>query len=228
MKSKKTIAIAVLVVAAAVLFGITKLDVFRDFDAKGYVDAVLKQTFEGTVEEIQEFVGEKTQEELKQVYEAEILSFVESNITAGVVGMDEELKQQYIDLCKEIFASMKMETSEATKISRKEYHVSVSYEQVDVFQRFTELVPTEKARIEQKVQNGEYKGTLEEINQQMQDEYLVNCYELFKKAFEEMQVTEKGSMVFVVKENEDGLFGIDDSLRTELIIKIMGLDENQD
>jgi len=130
---------------------------------------------------------------------------------------------KYVDKTIEFMDVINNELSQ-----KEEYHVSVSYEQVDVFQRFTELVPTEKARIEQKVQNGEYKGTLEEINQQMQDEYLVNCYELFKKAFEEMQVTEKGSMVFVVKENEDGLFGIDDSLRTELIIKIMGLDENQD
>lgn len=225
MKSKKVIATIIVTVIA--LAAVVCMLLFRDFDAQGYVNAVIKQNFYGSVDSMADFVDGKTKEDLMKEYEDSIQSFVESNITAGVE-MDEELQMQYVELCKEIFAAMKIKTKEAEKISYKEYHVSVAYKSVDVFQRFSDALPNEKARIEEKVESGQYKGTEEEITKQMQQEYISNSYGLLKTAFQEMQYSETQTMEFVVKKNDEGLFVVDEGQIHEFVVKIMGLDTNQD
>ncbi|MDO4735804.1 MAG: hypothetical protein Q4B21_02180, partial [Bacteroidia bacterium] len=168
MKIKKEyLALIVLGLTFIILLGVWY---FRKFDASGYVQAVLNQRFYGDVEAAVTFVEDKTEEELVEQYEAEILSFVESNITAGVE-MDDELKAQYVETCKQIFGEMKYSVKEAERINRNEYHVPVEYNSVDVFQIFSAAVPEEKTKIEGKVEKGEYKGTKEEIAKQMQQEY---------------------------------------------------------
>lgn len=225
MKSKKSM--VAVIVSSVVLLGIVVMWLLRDFDAQGYVNAILDQTFQGNVENAVTFVDDKTEEELQKQYEEGIQSFVESNITNGIE-MEEELEAQYVALCKEIFKNMTYSVKEAEKINRKEYHVPVEYRSSDVFQRFTEAVAAESARLLEKVDKGEYKGTMEEINQQMQQEFLNNCYELFKTAYEEMEYAESETIIFVVKRNEDRLFTVDDAQMQEFVVKIIGLDEKQD
>ena len=225
MKIKKEY-IGLIVVGLALLV-ILGMWYFREFDARGYVQAVLNQRFYGDVEAAVTFVDDKTEAELVEQYEAEIQSFVESNITAGVE-MEEELQGQYVETCKRIFNEMDYSVKEAEKISRNEYHVLVEYSPVDVFQTFSTAVPEEKAKIEEKVEKGEYKGTKEEITKQMQQEYLYNCCELFKTAYEEMKYLEKETIELVVKRNEDKLFVIDEVQMHEFLVKIMGLDIKQD
>lgn len=228
MKSKKTIAgISVVVVVAAVLIGIVCVWIFRDFDAQGYVNALLAQNLKGSVKELEAFVEDKNVEELEKQYEDGVRSFVEKNITAGVE-MDEELEAQYVEVCKEIFKDLEFETKEAEKISRKEYHVPVEFKSVDVFQRFIKVLPEEKARIEAKVEEGQYKGTKEEITEEIQLEYMNNALELLKTSYEEMEFVETETMIFVVKKNADGFFEVDHDQMYELIVKIMRLDANQD
>lgn len=225
MKSKKSIAIAAVI--AIMLIGVVVLWMFRDFDAQGYVQSVLDQRFHGDVTNAATFIDDKTEEELLAQYEEEMQAFVESNITAGVE-MDEELHAQYVELCKEIFKTMAYTVDEAEKINYKEYHVLVTFEPIDVFQTFSAAVPTESARLMEKVNNGEYKGTLEEINAQMQSEFLTNCYELLKSSYKNRQYGEAETITFFVKKNEDGLFAIDEGQVHEFLLKITGLDVNQD
>lgn len=227
MKSKKRIII--LFIGALVLFaaGAFTYTVVNEFDAQGYVEAVLKQHFEGKVSQVSSFVQDKSEDELQKQYEEGVVTFVENNITNGIE-MEEELKQQYVDLCKKIFKEMKYTVKEAEKISMKEYHVSVEYQKSDVYQRFAGLVPKEKTRIEEKVQKGEYKGTEEEITQQMQDEYVQNCCILFEQAYQEMEFAEEETEIFVVKKNSNGLFELDEVQITNFIKKIMGTQVNQD
>lgn len=229
MKSKKTkIVIAVVAsVAVVVLLAIVGMWVFRDFDAQGYTSAMLDQTFKGKVETAASMVEGQTEEELYAQYEEGIESFVVNNITSGVE-MDAELQEKYIALCRGIFAAMKYDVKEAEKISRKEYQVPVEYQSADIFKNFVTAVSNEYTRLMQKVENGEYQGTLEEINAQMQADYLNNTYELLKTAYEAVQYAGPETMIFTVKEDENGLFTLDEAQIYEFITKIMGLDEIQD
>ena len=213
------VAIAVITVACSWIF--------RDFDASGYVDAVLDQHFHGEVEEVAQFVEGKSEEELFAQYEEGVLSFVQNNITSGVE-IDEELEQQYVELGKDIFSIMHYTVKEAEKINGKEYNVPVEYQTMNIFPTFIEEVEKESEKIKEKVNKGEYQGTLEEINEQMQEDFLNNSYICLKYAYREVRYEAKETMIFKVTKNDDGLFVIDENQIHDFTTKILGLDEIQD
>ena len=227
MKLKKNTIMLILGALVLLVAGALTFFMFKEFDAQGYVNAVLEQHFEGKVDKLSSFVVDKSKDELEKQYEDGVVAFVENNITNGIE-MEEELKKQYVDLCKKIFKEMKYTVKEAEKISMKEYHVSVEYQATSVFQKFAASITEESARLLDKVDKGEYKGTLEEINAQMQKEFLENCYLLFETAYQEMEYAEAETEVFVIKKNERGLFELDDEQINEFVKKIMGTQVNQD
>lgn len=201
--------------------------VFREFDASGYVNAVLNQHFQGEVEEVAVFVDDKTADELYAQYEEGVISFVQNNITSGVE-IDEELEQKYVELGKKIFMIMQYNVKEAEKLSAKEYNVPVEFQTMNVFSTFIELVQEESVKIKEKVEKGEYTGTVEEINAQMQEEFLNNSYTCLAQAYQDVRYEVKETMIFKVVKNEDGLFVIDENQIHDFIEKILGLDEIQD
>ena len=224
MKSKKgTVAIIAVIV---VLVGIVCMGLLRDFDAQGYVRAILNQRFQGDVTEAEEILEDTTKKELVRQYEEGIENFVAAYITNGVE-MDETLEQKFVELCKEIFSSMKYQVNEAEKISRKEYDVSVEFELADVFPQFIASIQTESENLKQKAENGEYKGTKEEINVQMQNEFLNRSYELLEAAYKNMQYKDTETIVFKVKSNEKNVFSMNEEEISALITKILRLDEIQ-
>ncbi len=225
MKSKRSITAAVILVVGLVI--IACIGMFRDFDARGYVHGVLDLRFRGEVDEYMAFSDTYTEKELYQNFEDGMASFVENNISNNIEMSDEE-KQQYQELCKEIFAEMKYEVQAAEKISRKEYHVTVTYQPVDVFLRFIDAVSKEQERLWTKVDKSEYTGTDEEIMKQMQQEYIANAYEHLKTAFSQMQYGQEQEITFTVKKNDQGIFVIEQAKIDELFVKIMGLDKIQD
>lgn len=222
---KKVLGITIIILLAAVFF--VGMWLGKDFDAQGYVEAVLDHHFKGEVDELSEFVKKKSKEELKQQYEESVTTFAENNIINGIE-LEDELKQQYIDLCKKIFKSMKYDVKANEKINRKEYKVTVEYQDSDVFLKFMDAIVLESDRIMDKVDKGEYKGTLEEINAQMEKEFLENCYNLLEQAYQEAEYGEKMTEIFTIKKNEEGIFQIDDVQMNEFVKKIMGFDTNQD
>ncbi len=226
-KKKIIIGVSIAAVVAITFLAIVAVGMFRDFDAQKYVRSILNQTFKGEIEETITVVDGKTEEELLQQYEAGVLAFVENNVTSGIE-MDAELKEKYVALCKEVFASMKYEVKEAEKISKKEYHVPVAYQTPDIFNKFIASLSTESARLADKADKGEYQGSVEEINAQMQNEFLNNAYELLKTAVSEATYAEAETFDFVVKADENGLFAMEDGQLNDFIVKIMGLDEIQD
>lgn len=225
MKSKRAI-IAAAIVAVGLLV-IVCVGLFRDFDAQGYVRGTLDLTFQGEVDGIMQFTEDQTQEELYRQYEEGVASFVENNITNGIE-ISDEMQMQYELLTKEIFAVMQYDVKEAEKINRKEYRVTVTYQSADVFQKFISLVAQESETLMAKVEKGEYKGTAEEINEQMRTEYIQNCYEHLKTAYSEIQYGETEEIVFTVKKGDSGLFVINDEQIYDLTTKIMGLDKIPD
>ena len=219
--------IAFLVCVAIIVITMICSRFFRDFDAQGYVNAVLNQHYQGTIEDISEFVDDKTQEELLAQYEDAVRSFVQNNITSGVE-VDEELEQQYVNLAKEIFMIMQYNVKEAEKVSGNEYRVPVEYQTMNVFPKFVELVEHAAQDIHDKVEKGEYQGTLEEINAQMQKDFLENSYLCLRHAYREVRYEFKETMIFTVAKNKDGLFVVDEEQIHEFTTKILGLDEIQD
>lgn len=228
MKIKKNI---VAVVAAGIvvvaLVVIVCVGLLRDFDAQGYVSAILNQRFHGDVTEAMEIIEDTTKEELTKQYEEGIEKFVSDYIINGVE-VDEELKQKFIALGKEIFDSMKFTVNEAEKLNWKEYDVSVDFQSSDVLIQFVNAIPAEAEKLMQKAENGEYKGSKEEINVQMQQELLNNSYELLKTAEQNMQYGEKETIVFKVKSNDKHVFSMNEEEISVFITKILRLDEIQD
>lgn len=228
VKTKKPSNLIVVAILVGVgLLGIVAFGIFRDFDAQEYVDAILQQTFKGNVKTATELTEGTTEEELLAQYEEGIDSFVAGNIT-GNAEMDDELKEKYVALCKEIFGAAKFEVKEAEKISRKEYKVPVEYYTTNIFAEFTESVNQEVQRLVEKVNQGEYVGTEEEIQEQMQKELSENAYKILEDAYKEAECAEKETMIFTVKKGASDLFTVDDAQVHKFVVKIMGLDEIQD
>lgn len=229
---KKNIIVGIaigLAVALFIIFGtLACFGDFRDFDAQGYVTAMLDKTLKGDVDAAVELLGEAaTEETLLAQYEATIENLAKSSLPEGME-LTEELQEQYIDTYKKVFASMKYEVQEAEKISDDEYQVAVQYQPADVFQKYNVLITEEGQRIYAGKENGDYRGTNDEINAQMKEEFLNNICALFEEACNTMEYGETQTVVFKVVKGEDDLFKIDNSEITEFIKKILGLDAIQD
>lgn len=226
MKSKKGLIaiIAVTLIAMGVLVGMALM---RDFDAEKYVSVILDQTFQGKVEGATEIIDGITEEELYQQYEDGVTAFVKNNIISGVE-VDAEAEAKFIELGKKIFGSMKYETVSVEKISKDEYDVKVSYQPADVFLKYIEYINLESQKITDKVEAGEYKGTVDEINAQMENEFIASAYTLLEQAYTDMEFGEASEMEFVVKVGAEELYQVREDELQELMVKIMRLDEIQD
>lgn len=230
-KKKKNIIIGIIIAVVTlvvVVFGtLASLGIFREFDAKGYVSAILDQTLKGEVKAAASMTEGTTEESLYAQYEAGIESFVNYNLIDGEE-ISDEMEERCMDLCKKVFASMKYEVQEAEKVSNEEYHVTVTYQPSDIFRKFIISIQNEEARLDEKVENGEYRGTEDEINAKMKEEFLNNFCDLFETAYNTMEFGEEKTVVLKVVKGSDGLFKLENAGITEFLTKILGLDEIQD
>lgn len=228
---KKNITIGVIVSVVVVLFivfgTLACFGIFREFNAQRYVSAVLDQTLKGDVEDAVEMIDGATEEALYTQYEAGITSFVKNSLTSGTE-LTTELEKRYTELCKKVFASMKYEVQEAEKISDEEFQVPVKYQPSDILQKFIASVTAESQRLNEKVENGEYRGTLEEINTQMKEEFMNNSCDLFEEAYNSMEFGEEQTIVLKVIKGENDLYELEESAITEFLVKILSLDAKED
>ena len=228
---KKNVVIGVIISVAIVLFVVfgtlACLGVFREFNAQGYVSAILDQTFKGEVEGAVNMIEGTTEESLYAQYEAGIESFAKNTLLQGAE-LDAELEAKYMDLCKKIFAKMKYSVQEVEKVSDDEFHVTVKYQPSNVLQLFVDSATSEVARIEEKKEKGEYRGTLEEIEAKMKDECLTNWCMMLEEAYNKMEFGEEQTVVMKVIKGEDGLYKLEESAITNFLVKILSLDVKQD
>ncbi len=225
MKLKRIITLVV--IAAAAVIGILCLGLRNDFDAQGYVQAILDQTFKGETEKLADMVAGVSEEALYQQYEEGVNSFVENNLLNNVEA-DEEVKQKFVELWKDVFKSFKYEVKQAEKISNEQYEVDVELEPTDIFLQFVASVEIEQQNLNTKVEKGEYSGTKEEIESQMQKEVLESRYNSLKTAYENPQYSEKTVVQFRVTSDEKHVFSIEEEEITTLLTKLLRLDEIQD
>lgn len=205
---------------------LTAFGVFRGFNPEGYVKAVLDQSLKGEVKMAAQLMDGTTEETLYKQYEEGIISFVKNSIANGVE-MDEELEGKYIALCKKVFGAMKYEIKEAKDAEEDGFEVTVSYQPSNVFTNFITKIGEENQRLTKKVENGEYRGTLEEINSQMQKDFLTNAYALFEECFGSMEYGKEETYVFKIVKDKEGMYDLDEGQISEFITKILNLDENQ-
>lgn len=226
--SKKTIGIiigavvAVIALGAVVVFGMN-----RDFKADKYVNVILDYTFKGDSKGAGEMFDEASLSQMKKQYEDNITAFVEKNITGGIA-VDEEMKEKYTALCKDIFKAMKYNVTKVEKVNGDEYKVTVEYQAANIFGTYMETATQEAGKLLEKVQRGEYQGTQDEINAQMQQETIANDYTLLDAAYQNVQYGEKETFVFAVKRSESEAFALDSAALSEFLAKIMDLDVKQD
>lgn len=226
-KKKLIITISIIAVIGVAALGIVFSGLVNGFDAKAYTEAVLRQNFRGETAALSTMVEGATEEELTEQYEKGVVTFVENNITGGIA-VDEELQKKYYDLGKKIFAELKFEVKEAERISRNEYRVPVEYQSTNLFTKFKEATNQELKNCNAKMEKGEYKGTFDEINMQMQTEFVSNCYTQLENLVKDMSYLERTSVIFTVKKDENGVFGLDSKELSQFMEKILGLDAIQD
>ena len=226
--SKKTIGIVAGVVVAIIAMGaIVFVGMTRDFEADKYVSVILDYTFKGKAQDAEEMFGEDALAQMEKQYEDNIVAFVEKNITGGIA-MESEMQEKYVALCKDIFKAMKYKVKKVEKVDSDEYKVTVEYQAADVFDNYMETASQEAEKLSEKVQRGEYQGTKEEINLQMQQETIANDYALLDAAYQNVQYGEKETFVFTVKRGENDAFALDGTALSEFLAKIMDLDVKQD
>lgn len=228
--SKKTIGIIISVVVAVIALGaVVVFGMNRDFKADKYVNVILDYTFQGESKGAEEMFDEASLSQMKKQYEDNITAFVEKNITGGIA-VDEEMKEKYTALCKDIFKAMKYKVKKVEKVSGDEYKVTVEYQAANIFGTYMETAAQEAGKMLEKVQRGEgeYLGTPDEVNAQMEQEIITNDYALLEAAYQNVQYGEKETMVFMVNRGENQVFALDSAALSEFLAKIMDLDVKQD
>ena len=216
-------AAAVVIIAIGLL---AAFGVFRGFNPEGYVKAVLDQSLKGEVRVASQLMEGTTEDQLLKQYEAGITSFVKNSITSGVE-LEDELQGKYVELCKKVFGAMKYEVKEAKDTKEGGFEVTVSYKPANVFANFITKIGEENVRLTEKVENGEYRGTLEEINSQMQKDFMTNAYTLFEESYGAIEYGEEEAFVFTIVKDAEGMYDLDEAQISEFITKILNLDEIQ-
>ena len=224
---KRNIIIGVTIGVMVVVLGtVAYLGIFRGFTPEKYVDAILDQTFKGDVNAVLQLTEGATEKQLKAQYESGIESFVKNTI-AGGAEMDEKLEDKYIKLCKKIFDDMKYDVT-SSKSTKNGHEVTVEYQVSDVWTKYIELSDSVTKKINEKMENGDYRGTLDEINAEMRKDFLIDAYDVLEKAYKDMQYGEKKTVAIQVQKGKGDLYELKGEEISQFIKKIMGLDENQD
>lgn len=129
----------------AAVFGLTGCG--GDFDAAGYMQAVLDERLQGEFSEAAQIM-DTSEFELKQDYESSVDSFVYAYLTAGYEELNDYTLYEYETLVKDIFSVMKYDVKKAEKAGEKEYEVSVEIQPVDLFLNYVKELEQASDEIE--------------------------------------------------------------------------------
>lgn len=223
MKNKKNI-LKIWVVCAAVILGVAGCG--KDFDAAGYVQALLDLTFQGEISGAAGFMEDASEETLMRAYQDSIDRFVAANITSGMdIG---ELKtSRFAELTSKIFLTMRYGVGEAKKTGKREYEVEVDIWPADVFVNFQDMLTEDSLKMAEKIEAGEYEGeTEEETGQMILSDIINHAYELLDTAYMDIQYGDKETVTLRVYAERGGDASIDEDDMDRLFRQILRLDES--
>lgn len=229
-KKKKTILIATIIgIVFAGAVGLACVSIFGGFSAKKYVDAVLDQVVKGDVSAVVGMTKGLTEDAAKKQHEQTVEGFLNNVIDAGSLPLDEEQKKECVKACKKIFGELNYQVTSEKKKGSDEYEVTVKFKVSNVIATLKTLLEAENARINEKVENGEYRGmSMEEIDTQMKAEYAANLAKILEEAAKTMKDGESQTMTMTVKKGKNGLYVLEGAQISQFLSKIMGLSEKQD
>lgn len=223
MKNKKNI-LKIWAVCAAVILGAAGCG--RDFDAAGYVQALLDLTFQGEISGAAGFMEDASEEALMKAYQDSIDRFVAANITSGLdIG---ELKtSRFAEVTSKIFLTMRYGVGEARKTGKREYEVEVDIWPADVFVNFQDMLTEDSLKMAEKIEAGEYEGeTEEETDQMILSDIINHAYELLDTAYMEIQYGDKETVTLRVYAERGEDTSIDEDDMDRLFREILRLDES--
>lgn len=222
MKASKKIAALVLAAALALSASACggKSAGISKFDAKTYVDGLLRETYLGEFDpEYLELVG-IDEDEAQQTYEAGISNEVSFFINLyGIEYPEEELYEELTELYKKIYSHAKFEVTDAVKMDDGSFSVQVTVEPIDIVQLAdTDWDKTISAFYEDYPMEVQYAMTTEEY-QEMDREYAQLILDLYKDKLDETgNMTAKTVLVSVAKENGSYTISQDDFAKLDELI----------
>lgn len=198
----------------------------KDFDASGYTQALLNLTFQGDTSKAMTYMEDSSESSLMRQYQQSIDNFVAANITSEIE-MSETKTAQFADLVSKIFATMRYDVGKAEKTGRREYEVPVSIQPSDVFVNFQHSLAQDSIKITQKIKEGGYEGTEEEVAQQVLNDIVNHAYELLDAAYQDTGYGEEETIILHVQADKNNEYSIDEDDMNSLVLKILRLDEIQ-
>lgn len=162
-KMKRTILLLAAMLAAVSLGGCG-----RKFDASAYMKSVMDNSYKN---DSTEFVAQKvgTAEQAQELYEQGIDTELNSLISKFDAPIPDDLKEEFREVLKDVFKSVKYTVGEAVK-KDDSYEVEVRYQKMDIFGPALEIfyAASEKrmSEIAEEVNKGGEQPSDEELGQQ--------------------------------------------------------------
>ncbi len=195
-----------------------------DFDAAGYTEALLHLMFQGDTKEAMKRIDGATYDSLMQKYQESIDTFT-TNVITSQFDISETKYEQFAELTAEIFSIMRYEVTGASESGDQEYEVSVSIQPADIFVRFQELLTADSLEMAEEIKAGKYTGTDEEAGRKILADIVNHAYELLGSACNRVEYGEKKNVILRVRADENNEYSIDKEDMSNLITKILRLDE---
>lgn len=214
---RKSKGIAALVLAAGLALGLTACGggggaEISAFDAKTYVDGLLRETYLGEfTPEYMELVGIDL-DTAEHSYEHGISNEVSYFINLYEIEYpDDELYAELTEMYKEIYSHTKFEVTDAVEMDDGSFSVQVTVEPIDIVQLAdTDWDKTIAPFYEKYPMSTQYAMTSSEY-QEMDREYARLVLGLYKDKLEEIGNMTARTVLVSVKKGSDGLYGIDEN-----------------
>ena len=193
------------------------------FDAEGFVQAYLNLWMQGEADDAVKLNKEKTRSELLEDFETRVFAFDEVYIT-GDMEMDNKMLSDYFNLTKQIFSVMRYQVKGADK-NHDVYEVSVEITTVNIIKEYISQIQTLSQEMMAAVENGEYEGTDEQIDEQLEAEFIYIAYDRLQECYVNMEYGDKQTVIIHVEKNENGDYEIREDDFSEMLIRMLCLDE---
>ena len=230
MKKMKRFAALALALGLTLTLGACKKSGLSTFDAKAYVEGLLKETYLGEFDEGYMTLVGITEEEAQATYENSL--DVESNNFYYFYDIEyptEEFHEKMMDLYKRIYAHAKFEVVSAAAQDDGSFSVKLSIEPINIvqlaeakfeeaMQPFYDKYPME---VQQAMSDAEYEA--------MDQEYAQMILDLYESVMPEIGNEEVQSLVVQIEMDAEGYYSLNDpdfGRIDELIINYIATSDN--
>lgn len=186
---------------------------------QGNLDAVYKGIYS---EEYIELLDGQTEEDLKQIYqesmegEADFFAYYfgiyDPNYGETYADLSEDVRNDILELCKEIFAQTKYEVLESTTLSEGSYSVKVSVEPSYIMKQAEEMYDRydDLEAFGEKYQYVNIDEMSEEEYELYTNEYAEIIIQMVRELLPEMKYQDAKTQMIQLDEDDDGILVIND------------------